>query len=163
MTESKPVRLTSPANAWALGAQLIALLIPVLSVVEIYQPIALEAISIPLADTWQWLLFVGASISLLASLLMRGALGSGNRMRAVLRLEGVATAIVSLCFGLLWAALVREYGFGANPLTQLLVGGLGLVALGRVGQILWDLWRYRRALNAGQTARVEAIAQPKGT
>lgn len=163
MTESKPVRWSSPANAWATGAQLIAFLIPVLSVLEVYQPVALEAVSVPLADAWQWLLFVTAGISLAASLAMQLVLGSGNRMRAVVRLEGVATAIVSLCFAALWAALVREYGFGANPLTQLLVSGLGLAAAGRVGQILWELRKYRRALRAGQTAHVEAIAQPKET
>lgn len=52
MTEPKPVRVTSPTNAWALAAQLIAFLVPVLSVAEIYQPVALEAISVPLADAW---------------------------------------------------------------------------------------------------------------
>jgi hypothetical protein len=163
MTETKPVRWSSPANAWAIGAQLIAFLIPVLSVLELYQPVALEAVSIPLADAWQWMLFLTAGISLGASLLMQVVLGAGSRMRAVLRLEGVATAIVSLCMGALWGALVHEYGIGANPLTQLLVGGLGLAAAGRVGQILWELRKYRRALRAGQVATVEAIAQPKET
>lgn len=163
MTEPKPVRVTSPTNAWALAAQLIAFLIPVLSVAEIYQPVALEAISVPLADAWQWLLFVMAGLSLSASLLMLRDLGGGNRIRATLRLEGATTAIVAICFGVLWAALVREYGFGANPLTQLLVGGLGLAALARVAQIIYELWKIRRALRSGQTAHVEAIAQPKET
>lgn len=163
MTESKPVRVTSPTNAWALAAQLIALLIPVLSVAEIYQPVALEAISIPLADAWQWLLLGTAALSLAASLLMLRDLGGGERIRATLRLEGVTTAIVSLCFIVLWAALVREYGFGANPLTQLLVGGLGIAALARVAQIIYELGKIRSALRSGHTAHVEAIAQPKET
>lgn len=162
-TKAKPVRLTSPTNAWAIAAQVISLSIPVLSVVEIYQPVALEAISIPIADMWQWSLLVTAVISLAASLVMQFAIGDGARMRAVLHVEAIATGIVSLCFFALWAALVREYGLAANPLTQLLVGGLGLAALGRVGQILWELWKYRRALRAGVTASVEAIAQTKDT
>lgn len=104
-----------------------------------------------------------AGLSLSASLLMLRDLGGGNRIRATLRLEGATTAIVAVCFGVLWAALVREYGFGANPLTQILVGGLGLAALARVAQIIYELWKIRRALRSGQTAHVEAIAQPKGT
>lgn len=163
MMEPQPVRFTSPTNAWALAAQLIAFLIPVLAVLEIYQPVALEAISVPIADAWQWLLFCTAGIALAASLTMPRVAGSGNRMRAVARLEGVATAVVAFCLAALWGALVREYGIGANPLTQLLVGGLGLAAAGRVAQILWELRKYRRALRAGQTAHVEAIVQPKET
>ncbi|MGA6128843.1 MULTISPECIES: hypothetical protein [unclassified Microbacterium] len=163
MSDTKPVRWSSTTNAWATGAQIISLLIPVLSVVEIYQPVALEAIGIVVADAWQWVLLVAATISLAASLVMQFALGDGSRMRAVVRVEAVATGLVALCFLFLWHALVDEYGFAANPLTQLLVGGLGLAAAGRVGQIVWDLWKYRRALRFGRTTSVEAIAQPKDT
>lgn len=163
MTEQKPkpVRLSSTTNAWATGAQLISVMIPVLSVIEVYQPIALEAVSVLLADLWQWLLFIMATIAITASFGMQFAIGDGARMRAVLRVEAVATGTVAICFGALWAALVREYGFAANPLTQLLVGGLGLAAAARVGQIIWDLRKYRRALRTGHIAHVEAIAQPK--
>ncbi len=163
MTEPKPVRWSSPTNAWATSAQIISLAIPVLSVAEIYQPIALEAISRPLADVWQWSLLVTAALSLTASIVMQFAIGDGARMRAVVRLEGIATSVVALCLGALWGALVREYGFAANPLTQLLVGGLGLAAMARVVQICWDLRKYRRALRTGHVAQVEAIAQPKET
>lgn len=166
MTEPdpKPVRWSSTANAWAIAAQVIAFLIPVLSIAEIYQPTALEAISVVVADVWQWLLLVTAIISLAASLGMTPfAVGNGTRMRGVLRIEAIGTGTIAICLGILWAALVREYGFAANPLTQLLVGGLGLAAAGRVGQIVWDLRKYRRALKAGHIATVEAIAQPKET
>lgn len=163
MTETKVLRWTSSGNAWALGAQSISLLIPVLTVVGVYDPIALAAIGAWVAETWQWVLLVTAAVSISATLVMHLVAGDGTQMQAVARVEGIATAIVAVCYFALWAALVREYGFAANPLTQLLVGGLGLAALARVAQILWDSWRYRRALRRGLTARVEAIAQPKGT
>lgn len=163
MTERKALRWSSPSNAWAVGAQLISFCIPVLSVVEIYQPVALEAIAVPLADAWQWVLFINAAIALSAVALMHFAIGNGSRMQAVIRVEGIATAVVAACYMLLWVALVREYGFGANPLTQVLVAGLGLTATGRVAQIAWESWRYRRALKSGHTAHTEAIAQPKET
>ena len=163
MNEAKPVRWSSPANAWATGAQTIALVIPILSVTELYQPIALEAIGRLVADIWQWLLLAAAVASVTASVIMQFALGDGSRMRAVVRIEQIATSVVGACLGLLWVALVQEYGFAANPLTQLLVGGLGLAAVARVAQIEWDLWKYRRALEGGQVAHVEALAQPKET
>lgn len=163
MIEHKPVRLASPDNAWAVGAMAISFLIPVMSVAEIYQPIALEAWSVTVADIWQWVLFLAAALALTMTFLMKPALGHGRRMQAVQRVEALATAVVALCYLLLWGALVHEYGFGANPLTQLLVGGLGITATGRVVQILWGLVKYRRALAAGHTTQVEAIAQPKET
>lgn len=163
MTESEPVRWSSPANAWATVAQTIALFIPLLSVLEVYQPVALEAISVAVADIWQWLILITAVASIAASIAMRFAIGNGTRMRAVARFEQIATAGLSGCLGLLWWALVHEYGFAANPLTQLLVGGLAIAALARVAQIEWDLWKYRRALRGGQIAHVEALAQPKET
>lgn len=163
MTESKPVRWASPANAWATGAQVISLGIPVMTVLGIYEPIALEKINAPAAAIWQWLLLIAAGISLAASLVMSFALGDGTRMRAVVRVEEVATSVVAACLGLLWLALVQEYGFAANPLTQLLVGGLGLAAAGRVAQIEWDVWKYQRALKTGDIAHVEAIAHPRET
>lgn len=163
MDEPRPVRLTSPDNAWAAGAMVISAGIPFLSVAELYQPVALEAWSHVLADVWQWVLLVAALLALSTLVLMKAADGHGNRMQAVQRVEAVATGIVSLCYLLLWAALAKEYGFGANPLTQLLVGGLGVTAAIRVGQIVWGLARYRRALKIGRTTNVEAIAQAKGT
>lgn len=163
MDEPKPVRLTSPDNAWAAGAMVISAGIPALSVAELYQPVALEALNPILADVWQWVLFVAALIALSTLVLMKVADGHGNRMRAVQRVEAAATGVVAICFLLLWGALVREYGFGANPLTQLLVGGLGVTATIRVGQIIWGLARYRRALRVGRTTNVEAIAQAKET
>lgn len=163
MDEPKPVRLTSPDNAWAAGAMVISAGIPVLSVVEVYQPVALEAWSTLLADVWQWVLLVAAGIAITTLPLMKSADGHGSRMRAVQRVEAAATGIVALCYLLLWGALVHEYGFGANPLTQLMVGGLGLTAAIRVGQIIWGLVRYRRALRDGRTTNVEAIAQSKET
>lgn len=163
MDEPKAVRLTSPDNAWAAGAMLISLGIPVLSVVELYQPVALEAWGTLLADVWQWVLLVAAGIALSTLPLMKRAEGHGSRMRAVQRVEALATAVVSLAYLLLWAALVHEYGFGANPLTQLLVCGLGITAAVRVAQIVWGLARYRRALRSGRTTHVEAIAQSKET
>jgi len=161
MGTTKPVRWTSPANAWAVGAQLIAFMIPVLAVAEAYQPIALEAISVPLADMWQWLLFVAAGVALAASVTMQLVTDRAALMQALVRLEGVATLILAVCMLGLWAALAKEYGFGANPLTQLLVFGLGVAAVARVAQIIVELWKYRRALRVGETATVEALAQPK--
>lgn len=163
MDEPKPVRLTSPDNAWAAGAMVISTGIPVLSVAEIYQPLALEAWSTVLADAWQWVLLLAAIVALATLPLMKRAEGHGHRMRAVQRIEAVVTGVVSLCYMLLWAALVHEYGFGANPLTQLMVGGLGVTAAVRVAQIVRGLARYRRALRAGRTTHVEAIAQSKET
>ncbi len=161
--DARAVRWSSPTNAWAMSALMISFAIPVVSILEIYQPLALEAISVLVADIWQWLLLIAAGISLAASLIMSTALGDGARMRAVVRVEEVATSVVAACLGLLWAALVAEYGFSANPLTQLLVGGLGLAAVARVAQIEWDVWKYRRALKTGAIAHVEAAARPKGT
>ncbi|WP_295821532.1 hypothetical protein [uncultured Microbacterium sp.] len=163
MDEPKPVRLTSPDNAWAAGAMLISTGIPILSVAEVYQPVALEAWSHLLADVWQWVLLVAAVVAFSTLPLMKRAEGHGNRMRAVQRVEAVATAVVSLCYLLLWGALVHEYGFGSNPLTQLMVAGLGITAGVRVVQIVRGLGRYRRALRAGRTTHVEAIAQSKET
>lgn len=162
MDASKPVRFTSPANAWATGAQLLAFVVPVLSVAEVYQPVALEAVSPILADVWQWLLLVVAVVAIAASVGVQVITARGGALIvAMSRLEAVATLLMALCFGGLWAALVREYGFGANPLTQAMVGVLALAALARVVQIVWELWKYHRALRAGKTATVEALAQPK--
>lgn len=142
---------------------LISLGIPVLSVAEVYQPIALEAWSTLIADVWQWVLLVVAGVALSTLPLMKRAEGHGHRMRAVQRVEAFATGGVSACYLLLWGALVHEYGFGANPLTQLLVAGLGITAAVRVVQIVRGLGRYRRALRSGRTTHVEAIAQSKET
>lgn len=159
---NKPVRWTSPANAWATGAQLIAFVIPVLAVFEVYQPAALEAISVLVADIWQWVLFFAAGIAVATSVTTQLITGRGGAlMQALLRLEAAATLLLAVCMGALWGALVHEYGFAANPLTQLLVGGLGLAAAARVMQIIVELWRYRRALREGNTATVEALAQSK--
>lgn len=136
MDEPKPVRITSPDNAWAAGAMTISAGIPILSVAELYQPVALEAWSHVLADVWQWVLLIASLLALSTLPLMKVADGHGNRMRAVQRVEALATGIVAVCYLLLWDALVHEYGFGANPLTQLLVGGLGVTAAIRVGQII---------------------------
>jgi len=163
MTDRKPLRWSSPGNAWAIGALALSFAIPVLSVTEVYQPVALEAISVILADAWQWVLLVTVMIALASALSMPLALDNGSRMQALVMVEGVATIIVSACYVLLWISLVRQYGFAANPLTQVLVLGLGLTALGRVGQITWQSWRYRRALRSGYTTHTEAIAQPKET
>lgn len=163
MDEPKPVRLTSPDNAWAAGAMVISAGIPVLSVAEVYQPVALEAWSLVLADVWQWVLLAAAVLALTTLPLMKRAEGHGRRMAAVQRVEALSTGIVAVCYLLLWGALVHEYGFGANPLTQLLVGGLGVTATIRVVQIIWGLARYRRALRVGRTTNVEAIAQAKET
>ncbi|WP_439593879.1 hypothetical protein [Microbacterium sp.] len=163
MGERKALRWATPANAWAVGLQLISLSIPVLSVFESYQPIALEEIARPLADAWQWVLLITAAIALAATLTMQLALGDGRRMQTTLRVEGLATFIVAICYLLLWVALMIEYGFGTAPLTQLLVAGLGFTAAGRVAQILWELWQYRRALIVGHVATTEAIAQHKET
>lgn len=162
MDVSKPVRITSPANAWAIGMQMLAFVVPFLSVTEGYQPVALEAVSPILADVWQWLLLVVAIIAIAASVGVQ-IIGAerGALMVAVMRLEAVATALMGLCLAALWAALVREYGYGANPLTQAVVGLLSLAALGRVAQIVWEITRYNRAARAGQKATVEALAQPK--
>ena len=163
MGEHKPVRLTSPTNAWALGAQAISFLIPLLAVVGVYDPAALGEISPVLSDVWQWVLLLFAVIAATATLLLEYTLGNGRRMESVLSIEMVSTAIVSLCYLILFGALVDQYGFLANPLTQLIIGGLGLTALGRVAQILWDRWKYHRARSARpiHIARVEAIANPK--
>jgi hypothetical protein len=162
MEASKPVRVTSPANAWATGAQLLAFVVPALSVAEVYQPVALEAVSPILADVWQWILLVVAVIAIASSVGAQVITARGGELiTALLRLEAVATLLMALCFGSLWGALVREYGFGSNPLTQAMVGVLALAALGRVAQIVWELWKYHRALRAGKTATVEALAQPK--
>lgn len=163
MDDRKPLEWTSPKNAWAVGAQLISLGIPALSVAEAYQPVAIEAISVPLANAWQWVLFLTAAIALAATMLMQLAAGHGRRMQTTLRVEGLATFVVALCYGLLYVALVLEYGWGNAPLTQLLVIGLGVTATGRVGQILWELHGYRKALAAGHTTRTEAIAQSRET
>lgn len=162
MDASKPVRFTSPANAWAIGAQLLAFVVPVLSVTEGYQPVALEAVSPILADVWQWLLLVVAVIAIAASIGVQVYTSRGGALIvAMSRLEAVATLLMAFCFGSLWWALVREYGWGANPLTQAMVGVLALAALARVAQIAWELWKYHRALRAGNTVPVEALAQPK--
>lgn len=163
MDEPKPLRLTSPDNAWAAGAMVISAGIPVLSVAELYQPVALEAWSPVLADVWQWVLLVASLLALSTLALMKLAEGHGNRMAAVQRVEAAATVVVSVCYLLLWDALVHEYGFGSNPLTQLLVGGLGVTAAIRAGQIIWGLVRFRKALRVGRTTNVEAIAQAKET
>lgn len=163
MSQPKAVRWSSPANAWAVGALLLSLAIPVLAVAEGYQPTALEEISKLLADTWQWVLLFAALIALLATLIMQFAIGDGARMQAVVAVEAIATVIVAGCDFLLWWALVKEYGWGTAPLTQLLVGGLGVTALGRVGQILWETYKYRRALRRGAIVHTEALAQPKDT
>ncbi|WP_438354103.1 hypothetical protein [Microbacterium sp. CJ88] len=163
MNDAQPLRWSSPANAWAVGAQLLSITIPIMAVAEGYQPVALEAIAAPLADIWQWVLLVFAVIALVASLTMQLALGDGSRMQAVVRVEAFATAIVSACYFTLLAALVHEYGWGQAPLTQLLIGGLGFIALLRVGQIIWESWRYRRARRTGSVVTSEALAKPKDT
>lgn len=163
MTDRKPVRISSPDNAWAIGAMTISFLIPAASVLEIYQPLALEAWSVVIATTWQWVLLFAAVIALATTPFMRLAEGHGRRMQNVLRVEGLATAVVSICLIALWVALIVQYGFGANPLTQILVGGLGITAAFRVGQIVWGLVKTWRGIRAGHIARVEAIAQPKET
>lgn len=162
MDASKPVRFTSPANAWATGAQLLAFVVPFLSVTEGYQPVALEAISPILADVWQWLLLVVAVVAIAASVGVQVVTARGGALIvAMSRLEAVATLLMALCFGGLWAALIREYGWGNSPLTQAMVGVIAFSALARVLQIAWELWKYHRALRTGQTATVEALAQPK--
>lgn len=162
MDASKPVRFTSPANAWATGAQLLAFVVPFLSVTEGYQPVALEAISPILADVWQWLLLVVAVVAMAASVGVQVVTARGGALIvAMSRLEAVATLLMALCFGGLWAALIREYGWGNSPLTQAMAGVIAFSALARVLQIAWELWKYHRALRTGQTATVEALAQPK--
>lgn len=162
MDASKPVRFTSPANAWATGAQMLAFVVPVLSVFEVYQPVALEEFSPILADVWQWLLLVVAVVAIAASVGVQVITARGGALIvAMSRLEAVATLLMAFCFASLWAALAHKYGIGANPLTQAMVGVLALAALARVAQIAWELHKYHRALRQGQTATVEALAQPK--
>lgn len=160
--DAKPVSVTSPGNAWAIAMQVFAFVVPFLSVTERYQPVALESVSPLLADLWQWVLLVSAVIAFLASLAaqMFGK-SKGALLASLVRVEGVVTFVMSVCFAALWVALSREYGYGSNPLTQAAIAMLSLGALGRVGQIVWDLVKYRRALRGGQTAVVEALAQPK--
>lgn len=160
--DAKPVSVTSPGNAWAIAMQALAFIVPFLSVTERYQPVALEAVSVPIADIWQWVLLVSAVIAVVASLAAQVfGKSKGALLAALVRVEGIATLVMSVCFAALWAALVREYGYGSNPLMQAMIGILSLAALARVGQIVWDLVKYRRALRGGQTAVVEALAQPK--
>ena len=161
MTERKVLRWSSPANAWALGAQALSLLIAVNSILGIYDPVALREIAVGLAEVWQWTLFLASVAATGASLLMQFALGDGNRMQAVIRVEAWGTVLVAAGHLLLWGSLVGLYGFATHPLTQLMVGVLGVAALGRVAQIIWESQQYRRALAKGDTAHVEAIAQPK--
>ncbi|WP_292729582.1 hypothetical protein [Microbacterium sp. UBA837] len=163
MGEHKAIRLTSPTNAWALGAQAISFLIPLLAVTGVYDPAALGEISPVLSEVWQWVLLVFAAVAATATLLLEYTLGDGRRMESVLSIEMVATAVVALCYLILFGALVDQYGFLSNPLTQLIIGGLGLTAAGRVGQILWERWKYHRAKKSRPVhiARVEAIASPK--
>lgn len=160
--DAKPVSVTSPGNAWAIAMQVFAFVVPFLSVTERYQPAALEAISVPLADLWQWVLLVSAVIAFLSSLSAQVfGKSKGALLASLVRVEGIATLVMAACFAALWAALSHEYGYGSNPLTQAAIGMLSIGALIRVGQIVWDLAKYRRALRGGQTAVVEALAQPK--
>lgn len=162
MEASKPVRFTSPANAWAIGSQVLAFVVPVLSVTEGYQPVALEHVSPILADVWQWLLLIVAMIATAASIGVQVYSARGGAfIVALLRVEAAATMLIAVCFAMLWGALIREHGYGSNPLTQAMVGVLALAAFGRVVQIAWQLWKYKRALRAGNTATVEALAQPE--
>jgi hypothetical protein len=163
MSEPRPVRWVSPANAWAIGAQVIAFLVPVLVVTGVYDPLAMTELNQPLAEVWQWVMLVAAVLASSSTLLMHLALGDGSRMRSVVTVEAISTTVVASSFALLFGALVWKYGFLANPLTQLLVAGLAVTALGRVGQIVWELRKYRRALAAGRITRVEALAQAKET
>lgn len=160
--DAKPVSFTSPGNAWAIGMQSLGFVVPFLSVTERYQPTALERVSVPLADAWQWVLLVAAIVAIVSSLAAQiPRTRSGALLAALMRVESVSTSIMAVCLGGLWAALVNAYGYGEAPLTQAAVGILSLAALARVAQITWDLWKYRRALRGGQTATVEALAQPK--
>lgn len=158
---NKPIRWVSPTNAWAIGAQLISLVIPILVVTEVYQPTGLDELNATLSQIWQWVLLAGSSIAVTSTFVVLFAVGDGHKMRAVIRVELAATITVSACYMLLWYSLAVKYGIGSNPLTETLVGGMGLSALARVIQILYELGRYRRAVAAGRIAHVEALAQSK--
>lgn len=163
IVSDRPVRWASPTNAWALGCQLTALIIPILVVTEVYQPVALDELDQGLSQLWQWVLLVSTGCAIAATLTMRAATGNRDRMRAVIRLEAVATGIMAACLILLVASLVWKYGFLVNPLTQTIVGALGITALARVVQIMLELRKDRRAQAAGRVIHTEAIADPKET
>lgn len=159
--DEKPVRYTSPTNAWAIGCQILTQSIPLLVVAEIYQPVALDELSPLLSQIWQWLLLVSTGCAIAATLAMNFAIGDRGRMTAVLRLEAVATAILGACMLLLFASLIWKYGWLVNPLTQTIVGGIGFIGMSRVVQILLQLRKDRRAQAVGRVVQTEAIADPK--
>lgn len=158
---TKPLRVTSPTNAWAIGALVMSFIVPVLAVTENYDPAALTSVHELLAIVWQWALLVTSAVALAATLTMQAAVGDVDRMKSILRVEAIPTAVVAVCYLLLGWSLIREYDWGTAPLTQELVLGLGATAAARVLQILWDLWRMRRASARGQTTNVEALADPR--
>ena len=136
----RALRVTSPNNAWALSIQIISVIIPLLAVLDIYEPAAISEWGLAFADVWQVILLASSTVAFIsASLLLKSAYEDGNRLRAVLRLECFNTFIMAVCYLVLFSALVAVYGFLANPLTQVLIGGLGLGGVARVLQILWGL------------------------